>query len=88
MPIVKQAPVPPAPVSEPAVPVVAAVVEELPAAAPALAAEAVRYVKVRAKKYPTWHPYQRIAIPENTGVILEWDNWLEVQLAAGVLIQE
>ena len=41
--------------------------------------------KFRATGVPFYHPYQQVHIPVTHGVPLEVDNWVEVQVAAGVI---
>lgn len=41
--------------------------------------------KFRATSIPFYHPYQKVRIPTSHHVPLEVDNWVEVQVAAGVL---
>jgi hypothetical protein len=41
----------------------------------------------RAKHHPIRHPYQNVLVPVTGGVPLHRDNWVEVQVQAGVLIE-
>jgi hypothetical protein len=42
-------------------------------------------VKVKSKVRNKYHPYQQITITETQWITLPMDNWLEVQIKAGVL---
>lgn len=44
--------------------------------------------RYRSKVVPMHHPYQNVLIPVTHAVPLEIDNWVEVQVAAGVIIEE
>ena len=45
-------------------------------------------VKVRAKRLPLYHPYQKVLIPVQYSLELPLDNWLKVQIEEKVLTQE
>jgi sRNA-binding protein len=52
------------------------------AAKPSAKPAVMRY---RAKKFPINHPYQRVTVPVAHAVPLEVDNWVEIQVKAGVI---
>jgi hypothetical protein len=54
------------------------------AAQPAPAAER-KPMRFRAVAAPIHHPYQNITVPVSGSVVMEPDNWVEVQLAAKVI---
>lgn len=62
------------------------VAKPAPAPAPSKAASSVR--RFRAAKFPIHNSYQRVTVPITHAVPLEVDNWVQVQLAAGVIIEE
>jgi len=43
--------------------------------------------KYKSKVIPMYHPYQKVTIPVSHDVPLEVDNWLQVQVDAGVIIR-
>jgi hypothetical protein len=45
----------------------------------------VKTGRFRSKVIPFYHPYQKVTIPVSHAVPLEVDNWVEVQVAAGVI---
>ena len=42
--------------------------------------------KYRANKFPIYHPYQEKTVPVSGYVEMVPDNWVEVQVRAGVII--
>lgn len=42
--------------------------------------------RYRAKRVPIYHPYQAVLVPISGSVLLENDNWVQVQVAAKVII--
>lgn len=58
-----------------------------PTPAPKAAAPAKKRMRYKSKTYPLYHPYQKVRVPVHDSVPLDVDSWVEVQVAAGVLIE-